>query len=636
MTRSPLRGTIRALAAAVAAVLLAPAPAALAGDWTVAEITGPPGIRWIQPNAVNAHGVVVGTARFPGRSQDTAFRWEDGTMIELALNGADRSSAYDVNDAGTIVGIIGIDNGAVWTATRTTSALSPTAFNISGRFGSAAFGINEAGTIAGTAGDSGNIPSPWMDGRARYDNRFPALTAGGGWSRLPMPDVITDRGAEIRGGHAVQINENGLIMIGGINMGARPRLSSGGVASDTYDLIPGNQGFNDLGQMAGRTTADPNSNPFSARIWDGTGYVDVGAEQPRSRANAINNLGWVVGRAGTEDYQAEYRQLGNAWLWRPDAPPTPLLQLGPTGWSYANALDVNDDGVIVGVGRHGSKEVGFMLTPAAIAHRLSGKVWGVGGAPIAGAQLRIVGAAGQEIAPAVTTRADGTYETTLPRGDYRVTVLPDGVYMPDAGAGCTIVAFTCALGLRQNRVVDFYAIPSGPIVVPRPPTGGGSGGPGGGGAGGDRRGPVVRGPRQNATVVASGAGVVGVRLGPFAENASGTVALQQAPAARGRARTRTRGRGRASASGVSASAASEAVAAAAPVVLGSRAFRASAGRAVVVAVALNRRAKRLLKQLRSVRAVAVVTARDALGNATVARFRLTLRAARAGGARRGR
>ncbi|HST38661.1 MAG TPA: carboxypeptidase regulatory-like domain-containing protein [Conexibacter sp.] len=626
MTRSRPRHTSRtprrALFAALAALLLAPGPAALAGDWTVAEIAGPPGTRWIQPNAVNANGVVVGRAWFPGRTAMTAFRWEDGTMIELDSGGAQQSNAYDINDSGTIVGntFDGVaSNGAVWTATRTTSTFSPTAFNISGRYGSSAFGINEAGTIAGTAGDTGTIPPPWNDGRSRYENSFPALTSGGGWSRLQMPDISTDRGAQVFGGDAVQINDNGLIMIGGANMGSRPRLSSGGVASDLYDIVPGNQGFNDLGQMAGRTTGDPNNEPFSARVWNGSGYDNVGAAQPRSRANAINNLGWVVGRAGTEDWQAEYRQVGNAWLWRPDAPPTPLLELGPTGWSYANALDVNDDGVIVGVGRHGSKEVGFMLTPASIAHRLSGKVWKIDGQPAAGAQLRIVNAAGQEVAPPVTTGGDGRYETTLPRGDYRVTVLPDGVYMPDAGAGCTIVAFTCALGLRQNRVVDFYGVPTGPIVVPRPPTGDRAR---------DTTRPVFRGPRANTAVAASRGGVVGVKLGPFSEDASGTVALQQ-PGTTARPRGRARGGGRSRA---------RAVASAAAVALGSRSFRVGAGRSVVVAVTLNRRAQRLLRQRRSIRAVAVVTARDAAGNATVTRFALTLKAARASArrTRRGR
>jgi hypothetical protein len=230
-----------------------------------------------------------------------------------------------------------------------------------------------------------------------------------------------------------------------------------------------------------------------------------------------------------------------------------------------------------------------------------------------------VNAAGQEIAPPVTTGGDGRYETTLPRGDYRVTVLPDGVYMPDAGAGCTIVAFTCALGLRQNRVVDFYGVPTGPIVVPRPPTGDRAR---------DTSGPAFRGPRANTAVAASRAGVVGVKLGPFSEDASGTVALQQ-PGTTARPRGRARGRGRSRA---------RAVASAAAVALGSRSFRVGAGRSVVVAVTLNRRAQRLLRQRTRIRAVAVVTARDAAGNVTVTRFALTLKAARASArrARRGR
>ncbi|MDO8187271.1 carboxypeptidase-like regulatory domain-containing protein [Conexibacter sp. JD483] len=589
-----LRALVCALIAA-AALALAASPA-YAGDWTVAEITGPPGTRWIQPTAVNINGVVVGRAYFPGRGDMTPFRWENGTMVELATT---EGIAYDVNDSGVIVGRLG-DNGAVWTGSP--PALGLTARNIAGRYGSAAHGINARGTIAGSAGDAGNIPPPWNNGRSTYDNRFPALTTGGGWSRLPMPDVITDRGATIIGGDAMKVNDNGLILIGGMNMSGRPRLSSGGVAGPIFDMVAGNQGFNNSGQIAGRTLfSSPTTDPFSARVWDGTQYVDVGAGQPRSRANAINDNGWIVGRAGTEDYQAEYRQLGNAWLWRLDEAPVPLAQLGPAGWSYANATDVNNDGVIVGVGQHGGVEMGFMMTPAAIAHRLSGTVWDANGGPVAGAQLRIVGAAGQEITPAVTTGADGRYSTTLLRGDYLVTVLPAGRYVPDAGAGCALLGATCGLGLSRNRVVDFYAIPS--IPPPPLPPGRDSGRSGSA----DRTGPAIRGPKAGTTVALSRRGAVGIGLGPFAEPVSGTVVLREAAARRGRARRRAL------------------AAAKQPAPLGRASFKARASRRVVVTIRLSRAAKRRVKQRRRLAAVVVVTARDAAGNATTKSFSVTLK-----------
>lgn len=584
----------------VLALLCLPAAPVLAGDWTVAEIAGPAGTTDILPMAVNADDVVVGTARFSGRSDRTAFVWQNGTMSELALGGATTSTAWDINDKGVIVGSTdggGQPTGAIWNAA--TGALSSMAFNISGRYGSAAYAINEAGTIAGYAGD---VTYYTFSGRRQEaDFQYPALSGGGGWSRIPMPDIFTERLVQVRGGFATQINESGMTLVANSpNHAGLTRISyGGGLASDPeLDIVPGNQGLNDLGQIAGRTTGST-SGPFTARVWSSsTGYVEVGAAQALSRANAINNLGWVVGRVGTQDYQVDSRQLGNAWLWRLDGAPEPLATLGPAGWSYANAMDVNDDGVIVGVGAHGGRPMGFMMTPSGLAHRLSGTVYGPAGAPAGGVQVRIVNPAGAQVAAPVTG-ADGRYEVTLSRGDYEVT--PDGAYRPDALAGCReIVGSTCKLGLVRNRVVDFYGTD---VRVPGP-----------GDRTGDRRGPDVRVPRSSRSATASRAGVVSFALGPFSEPVSGILVLQTA--ARGRAsaaaaRGRRGGRARR----------------ARPVALGSRSFSAAAGRRVVVTIRLTRAAKALLRR-GPISALAVLTVRDALGNATVVRYAVKIRAPR--------
>jgi probable HAF family extracellular repeat protein len=584
------------------ALLCLPAAPALAGDWTVAEIAGPAGAADILPMAVNAGGVVVGTARFSGRADRTAFVWQNGTMSELALGGATTSAAYDVNDRGVIVGFTsggGEQTGATWSAA--TGALSSMAFNISGRYGSAAYAINEAGTISGYAGD---VTYYDFNGRGEADFQYPALSGGGGWSRIPMPDIVTDRSVQIRGGYATQINESGMTLVANSpNHSGNTRISyGGGLATDpTLELVPGNQGLNDLGQVAGRGPGST-SGPFTARVWSSaTGYVEVGAAQELSRANAINNLGWVVGRVGTQDYQLDTRQLGNAWLWRLDGgDSTPLATLGPAGWSYANAMDVNDDGVIVGVGAHGGRAMGFMMTPSGLAHRLSGTVYGPAGAPAGGVQVRIVNPAGAQVAAPVTG-ADGRYEVTLGRGDYDVT--PVGAYRADALAGCReIVGSTCKLGLVRNRVVDFYGTD---VRVPGP-------GPGPADRVGDRRGPDVRVPRTSRSATASRAGVVSFALGPFSEPVSGVLVLQTAASGRASAAAaRGRGRGRART--------------ARPVALGSRSFRAAAGRRVVVAVGLTRAAKALLRR-GPISALAVLTVRDALGNATVVRYAVKIKA----------
>ena len=213
---------LRALLLVALTLLLAPVSAASAGDWTVGEITGPAGTTRMIPAAVNADGVVVGTARFAGRGDDTAFRWENGTMIELALPaGMTYSRAKDINDAGVIVGWGGMYhdccatsyNAIVWQATTTTSSFSLPDFNFyTGPFtttgpektyGSNASSINEKGQIAGRAGYKGDDPTFGI-----WRNYMPATTGGGGWSRLPLPDTASTTYA----GGTKSINEDGVIL----------------------------------------------------------------------------------------------------------------------------------------------------------------------------------------------------------------------------------------------------------------------------------------------------------------------------------------------------------------------------------------------------------------------------------------
>ena len=343
-------------------------------------------------------------------------------------------------------------------------------------------------------------------------------------------------------------------------------------------------------------------------------------------ANAVNNSDWVVGRAGVY-HSVQPRTTGNAWLWRPDDAPTPLYALAPTGWTMANANDINDDGMIVGSGRHGGKDMGFWMAPASIAHKLSGTVYGPTGVPVAGAQLRITNAAGNELAAPVTG-AGGTYSTTLNRGGpYDITVLPDGRYRPDGLAGCTAVGSACRLNLSKNRTVDFYdttvEVPNSTGGGPAANAGGGSpaggggaapagGGParasggassGGGGTPGTGtpRGPVFSFSSKSKTVQASVKGAVTVKLGRFSTAATGTMTLQTAVKASAKRKARR---------------------------LGKAKFKARARKALTVKVRLGKKSRAYLKKQRRVRAVAIISAKTAAGGVTVRRYTLTVKAPR--------
>jgi uncharacterized membrane protein len=451
------------------------APAAVAGDWTVGEITGPAGTTRIEPTAVNGNGVVVGHARFPGESVETAFRWEDGQMVQLPLNGFAYSRAADINDDGTVVGWVGTEqpcctlsystNAAIWTTTTSTSSLSLPPFTTYGQGftttgadkdrGSALAGINNPGQVVGGAAFAWISPFNNPNQNASY-TVFPTV---GTFSRLALPDTLNaTTGGTVYGGRAAAINDRGDIM-GDPGPGASRIWYAGAGTGTEYDVYAGKHGFNDEAHIAGRTgilSGSGTSQDYRALLWNGSDYVQIGANQSQSIANAVNNSDWAVGRAGVFE-STQPRTAGNAWLWRPGEAPTTLFALAPTGWSMANATDINDDGMIVGAGKHDGVEMGFWMAPASIAHKLSGAVYGPGGAPLAGARLRITNAAGTELA-APTTGADGTYSATLNRGGpYDITALPEGSYLPDGLAGCTIVGAACRLNLSRNRTVDFYA-----------------------------------------------------------------------------------------------------------------------------------------------------------------------------------
>ena len=457
------------------------APTAGAGDWTVGEITGPVGTTRIEPTAVNGGGVVVGHARFPGESVETAFRWEDGQMVQLPLNGFAYSRATDVNEDGTVVGWVGAEqpcctlsysvNAAIWTTTTTTSSLSLTPYTTYGAGftttgadkdrGSALLGINNAGQVVG--GAAFEWISPFNN--PNQDPSYTVFPTVGPFSPLAPPCPLDARsGGTVYGGRAAAINDRGDIM-GDPGPGAS-RIWYGGAGTGTeYDVYPGKRGFNDEAHIAGRTgilSGSGTSQDYRALLWNGSDYEQIGANQSQSIANAVNNSDWAVGRAGVFE-SVQPRTAGNAWLWRPGEAPTTLFALAPAGWSMANATDINDDGMIVGSGKHGGVEMGFWMAPASIAHKLSGTVYGPNGAPLAGSRLRITNAAGDELA-APTTGTDGKYSATLNRGGpYDITALPEGSYLPDGLAGCTIVGAACRLNLSKNRTVDFYATA---IVVP--------------------------------------------------------------------------------------------------------------------------------------------------------------------------
>ena len=138
--------------------------------------------------------------------------------------------------------------------------------------------------------------------------------------------------------------------------------------------------------------------------------------------------------------------------------------------------------------------------------------------------------------------------------------------------------------------------------------GGGTGGGGGGGGGGgttippaDTTGPVIPGPASVAAATERN-GSFAFTVGPFSENATGTVALVSKAIRAGGKTTKIR--------------------------LAAKPFTAAAGKKVKVAFKLTKKQRKLLARARKAKMTATVIARDALGNPSIRTITFQLKAAR--------
>lgn len=629
---------------AAASVLVVAAPMASAGTWSAGVIDGPAGTTRVRPLAVNTSGVVVGTARFPGETNDHAFRWENGTMTELqTLPGTWTSAANDINDAGTIVGSIsygspGSDSGSqavTWTASTTTSSVHELQYDFQGaadhtsHYGSVAYGINAQGDVVGVA--SVHLTDP------DFQQNVPFVALGGGaFTRLylgvdpartddefPFPSHATDR----TGGEAWGIDAHRRVVATGALGPNRIALFGEGVVDhpQLLDAQPGLHPTNEAGDIVGYT-ALKSGRPQTAVLRTGTTTTDLTRGSTTvSQANAVNPHDWAVGRVGTEWYQAVDVSSSAGYVWRPNDPPTSLTSVAPAGYTIYNGTDINDRGMVVGTGSFGGKSGGVWLAPAGVAVQVTGTVRSATGAPVAGVQ---VGATrrtdGQPQGSPAATGADGRYTLTLPPGAYAIGTSAAGYVA--TGAGCTVTAGACLLDLDENAVVDFDAVAtasggSGGTDAGGAGAGAGAGagssgegaaGAGGGGAGSGSA-PGAAGAKGTAapqvafasktSLIVGKAGKVVVPLGTSNEASTGTVTLTS------RSKLKLTKTGKAKI-----------------LALGTGRFTAAAGQAPVITVVLGADAKRYLRSHASIAATATLTATDAAGNVTRTSAKLTIKA----------
>ena len=270
------------------------------------ELPLPRGTTQGAAEGVNGSGTVVGSGTGPGG--DRAFVYSHGSMTALEPLAGSQSYADDINDAGFVVGASSHPAGPYNAAVLWTPRGLPVALGSPASATSVARAINEASQVVG---EVDTVPL----GQPR-----PFLWANG---TLRMLEVLPGEAH----GLAVDINDHGVVA--GTSIGA----------------------------------SQPGFADYEAVVWvNGVVHaLPMPAGVVWSTSHAINNRNEVVGEAARHP-----NGLEQPFLWS-QGEVVFLEDLNLTapveGWTFRQARDISDSGLIVGWGLLDGQMRGFVLTP---------------------------------------------------------------------------------------------------------------------------------------------------------------------------------------------------------------------------------------------------------------------------------
>jgi probable HAF family extracellular repeat protein len=378
----------------VALALVAVAPArrgrARAAGYTVTDL-GTLGGSQSRAFGLNNCGRVVGDSWPSGSSSNHPFFWNDdnanglsdpGEMKDLGTLGGDSATASALNGAGVAAGS-GFDASSnlhsfVWTAASGKTDIG----TIPGDTQSLAFDINDAGQVVGLSElDQGDL---FVERAYVWDQAagMRAIPASGGLT--PTIAYGVNNAGQIVGVASVSGGFHAFLLNGGlggtlVNLGTLAPPSDVNARSFAYEV-------NEAGQVVGYSDLTAGGS-FHAFIWhddNGNGLSDPGemkdlgalAGGSNSLAYDINASGQVVGYsevAGGAEHAFVYdsrngmRDLNTL--------------ISSSGWTLQEARSINDRGQIVGFGLVSGQTHAFLLTPSVLGPP-SSSVSGVSGSGV--------------------------------------------------------------------------------------------------------------------------------------------------------------------------------------------------------------------------------------------------------------